>query len=190
MDTDAANAFFSLLAFVAFAIAAAAVLALVVGAISPSARATTVAWSARWWDRSLLIAFVVATVATIGSLYYSQVADLVPCELCWYQRICMYPLVIVLGIGWWRRDPTSLWYAIPLAAVGAGIAGYHVLVERYPSLGSGLSCSVEAPCTVPYFREFGWVTIAVMSLGGFLAIISASVAALVGARADRTMAAA
>jgi len=190
MDTETANVFFSLLAFVAFAIAAVGIAVAVVAAVSTPLRASTVAFLARWWDRTHLVAFAVATVATIGSLYYSQVADFVPCELCWYQRICMYPLVVVLGIGWWRRDPTASWYALPLAVVGAGIAGYHVLIERYPSLGAGLRCSVEAPCTVPWFREFGWVTIAVMSLAGFLAVLTCSVAALIGARADRTMAAA
>jgi len=189
MDTQTANAFLSLLAFVAFAIAAVGIVVTGLAVSAPSLRVAVVELLAGWWDRILLVAFAVATVATIGSLYYSQVADFVPCELCWYQRICMYPLVVVLGVGWWRRDPASVWYALPLAVAGGGIATYHALVERYPSLGEGLSCSVEAPCTVPYFREFGWVTIAVMSLAGFLAILACSVAALIGARADRTMAA-
>ena len=187
MDTETANVFFSLLAFLAFAIAACGIAVLVAAVVSSSARAPTHRLLAQGWDASLLVAFGVATVATMGSLYYSQVADFVPCELCWYQRIAMYPLVVVLGIGWWRRDPVSALYALPMAAVGAGIAAYHVLVERYPSLGDGLRCSVEAPCTVPYFREFGWVTIAVMSLAGFVAVIACTVVALVGARADRTM---
>lgn len=189
MDTEAANLFFSLLAFVAFGIVAVGLGALIAAAASRDARTRVVVTLAREWDRSLGLGFGVAVVATVGSLYYSEVADFVPCELCWYQRICMYPLVVVLGIGWLRRDATAAWYALPLAIVGGSISTYHMLVERYPSLGEGLSCSLEAPCTVPYFREFGWVTLAVMALAGFLAILACVVGALVGASADRTMSA-
>ena len=189
MDTEAANLFFSLLAFVAFAVAGVALIASVLAVCSVRARRRVVATLTHGWEQCLALGFGVALVATIGSLYYSEVADFVPCELCWYQRICMYPLVVVLGIGWLRRDAAAGWYALPFALVGGSISTYHLLVERYPSLGDGLSCSLEAPCTVPYFREFGWVTLAVMALAGFVAILACSVGALVGEQADRTMAA-
>ena len=64
------------------------------------------------------LAFVVATVATLGSLYLSEVANFVPCRLCWYQRIAMYPLPVLLGVAWWKRDDGVRRYALPLAIIG------------------------------------------------------------------------
>lgn len=187
MNTRTANLFFSLLAFLAFAIAATGVVVAIAAACSRTSRERILTTLAATWDRALGVGFGVALVATLGSLYYSEIADFIPCPLCWYQRIAMYPLAVVLGIGWLRRDAGAAWYSLPIATVGACISAYHVAVERYPSLGDGLSCSLQAPCTVPYFRQFGWVTLAVMALAGFLAVMALSVGALVGARADRTM---
>ncbi|MSO78303.1 MAG: disulfide bond formation protein B [Acidimicrobiia bacterium] len=112
----------------------------------------------------------VAITATAGSLYYSEVQHFIPCELCWYQRIVMYPLVAVLGVGVLRRDRASFWYAAPFVAVGAPLALYHWLVERVPSLSSSTSCSAIAPCTVPYFEKLGYITLAFMSMSAFLLI--------------------
>jgi len=188
MRTETLNVFFSLLALLAFAISATGAVAAVVAVVSPVARRRLAHWCAGSWDRIVGMGFAVAFVSTAGSLYYSEIADFEPCVLCWYQRIAMYPLVLILGIGWLRRDASSAWYALPLAGIGAGISTYHVLVERYPSLGEGLSCSVQAPCSVPYFRQFGWITIAVMALAGFLAVATCCVGAIIGDRVDRTMA--
>jgi disulfide bond formation protein DsbB len=185
--TRTANVFFSLLAFMAFAIVAVGFLAGVAAVASGSLRVHLARVLSAHWDRAIAVGFAIALVATAGSLYYSEIAGFVPCPLCWYQRIAMYPLVVILGIGWLRRDATAAWYALPLAGVGACISAYHVLVERYPSFGEGVSCSAQAPCTVPYFRQFGWVTLAVMALAGFLAVATLAVAALVGARTERTM---
>jgi len=105
----------------------------------------------------------------IGSLYFSEIAHLVPCELCWYQRIAMYPLAPMLGIAAVREDLGIRPYAWVLAASGALIAAYHYVIEWVPNL-EATACSAEVPCTVPYFREFGFVSIAFMALCGFLAI--------------------
>ena len=83
-------------------------------------------------------AFVVAVLATAGSLYFSEVAQFKPCRLCWYQRIAMYPLVVILGIAAWRGDPGVRRYAAPLAAIGAVISTYHYLLEWFPALDSGV----------------------------------------------------
>jgi disulfide bond formation protein DsbB len=116
------------------------------------------------------LAFVVALVATLGSLYLSEVAHFVPCRLCWYQRIAMYPLPVILGIAWWRRDHRVRWYAVPLALIGLCISTYHVLLERVPSLeGSGV-CEVSNPCTLRWVERFGFVTIPVMALCAFALI--------------------
>jgi disulfide bond formation protein DsbB len=119
----------------------------------------------------LWLAFAVAATATAGSLYLSEVAGFIPCTLCWYQRIAMYPLVIVLGIAAWRGHAGVRRYVVPLAAIGAVIAAYHVALQRLPGLPSG-ACSLDAPCTLIYVERFGFVTIPVMALIGFVAILT------------------
>src|SRR2546421_386666 len=76
------------------------------------------------------LAFVVAAVAMSGSLYFSEVAHFTPCVLCWYQRVAMYPLVPLLGLALLRRRDDVWPYALILAAIGAMISSYHVLLER------------------------------------------------------------
>jgi disulfide bond formation protein DsbB len=122
-------------------------------------------------DAALWLAFIVAAVATAGSLYFSEVADYVPCRLCWFQRIAMYPLAVILLIAAIRRDGAIRWYAIPLAAVGACVSIYHYLVEWHPRL-EGDVCDPTSPCSLVWFREFGFVTLAFMALCGFAAIIA------------------
>jgi disulfide bond formation protein DsbB len=187
VTTRTANLFFSLLALVALAGGVGLVIAGVTAAVSSNPRARLAEWLAGSWDRLLVVAFTIAAVATAGSLYYSQVAHFIPCELCWYQRICMYPLVIVLGVGALRRDDDVVWIALPIASLGLVISGYHVLIERYPSLEGNFECSLTQPCTSPYFREWGWMTIAGMAFCGFLAIVALSGAALIGAAAVRRL---
>jgi disulfide bond formation protein DsbB len=121
------------------------------------------------WTRPLAVA--IATTCTFGSLYYSEAVGYVPCQLCWYQRYAMYPLVAILAVGLWRpaRTPTRI-LGLAVAVVGAGIAGYHWLVERIPSLADATACSVRVPCSVPWFTKLGFMTIAWMALSGFLAV--------------------
>jgi disulfide bond formation protein DsbB len=120
---------------------------------------------------ALWLAFLVALTATAGSLYLSEVAGFIPCTLCWYQRIAMYPLVLVLGIAAWRGDGGIRSYVVPVAGIGALIAAYHVALQRLPGLPSG-SCSLDVPCTAIYVERFGFVTIPVMALVAFLAILA------------------
>jgi disulfide bond formation protein DsbB len=122
-------------------------------------------------DAALWIAFVVAALATAGSLYFSEVADYVPCRLCWFQRIAMYPLAVILLVAAIRRDRSVRWYAIPLAGIGACISIYHYLVEWHPRL-EGDVCDPTNPCSLVWFREFGFVTLPLMALCGFAAIIA------------------
>lgn len=119
---------------------------------------------------ALELALGVAVVATAGSLYFSEVAHFVPCRLCWYQRIAMYPLVPVFGVAVWRRDPGVRFYAIPVAVIGGLISTYHVMLERFPSLESGV-CDVANPCTLIWVRRFGYLTIPAMALSAFAFIV-------------------
>jgi disulfide bond formation protein DsbB len=106
-----------------------------------------------------------------GSLYFSEVAHFPPCRLCWYQRICMYPLVPILGIAAWRGDRAIRPYAAVLASIGALIAAYHVLLERYPTLESSV-CEPTTPCTAIWVRRFGYLTIPAMALSAFALILT------------------
>ena len=120
---------------------------------------------------ALWLAWLVAATAMAGSLYFSEVAGLTPCALCWYQRIAMYPLAIILLVAAVRRDWAVRPYATVLAGIGALVAAYHVLLQRIPGLPSG-SCSLEAPCSAIDLERFGFITIPVMALVGFLTILT------------------
>jgi disulfide bond formation protein DsbB len=118
----------------------------------------------------LWLAWLVAATAMAGSLYFSEVAGFIPCALCWYQRIAMYPLAVMLLIAAVRHDLGVRPYATVLAAIGAVIAAYHVLLQRLPGLPSG-TCSLEVPCTAIQLERFGFVTIPVMALIGFISVL-------------------
>lgn len=133
---------------------------------------------------ALWVATVVALTATAGSLYFSEVAGFEPCALCWYQRIAMYPLVLILGIAAVRRDAAVRRYVAPIATIGALISIYHIGVERLPGLPTG-SCSVAAPCDLIWVERFGFVTIPVMALAGFVAILTLLLVYTGGPQAER-----
>jgi disulfide bond formation protein DsbB len=118
---------------------------------------------------ALPLAAVVAATSMFGSLYFSEVLHFVPCELCWYQRIAMYPMAPMLGIAAVRRDLEIRRYAWVLAGIGAVIAAYHYTIEWLPNL-EVKACSTEVPCTAVYVRELGFVSIPFMALSGFIAI--------------------
>jgi disulfide bond formation protein DsbB len=120
---------------------------------------------------ALWLAFLVALTATVGSLYFSEVARFTPCVLCWYQRIAMYPLVVLLGVAALRGDVSVRRYVAPVAIIGAAISIYHIGVERLPGLPSG-ACSLDVPCDLIWVERFGFITIPVMALVGFLAILT------------------
>lgn len=120
---------------------------------------------------TLWLAGGVAIAATLGSLYLSEIAHLIPCKLCWYQRIAMYPVAIILPIAAWRRDNGIRLYAAILAVIGLGIATWHRLMQAYPSLDSGACAAVGPPCSAPYIKEFGFVTIPYMALSAFALIL-------------------
>lgn len=119
---------------------------------------------------SLLIALTAAWVAMLGSLYFSEIAGFVPCTLCWYQRILMYPLAAILLVALWRREEGVAWYVLPLSLLGAGFSTYHYLLQKTTLFGSGGVCRAGVPCTVAYINWFGFVTIPFLALTAFLII--------------------
>ena len=125
---------------------------------------------------SLPSAWVIATISMVTSLYYSEVAGFEACTFCWYERIAMYPQVIILGIASWRDDFKVKIYALPLAIIGMLISIYHYQLQLFPNQ-SAISCSSNAsgssiPCTGSWFLEFGFISIPFMAFTGFLLIIS------------------
>ena len=130
-------------------------------------------------------AWAAALIATIGSLYLSEVVQFVPCSLCWYQRIAMYPLVVVLGVAILGSESGVWRYALPLAVVGLAIAIYHVVIQWQPNLDVG-ACTGGAPCTGRYLAVFGFVSIPTMAGAAFLMIISLLVLVRTLERADGT----
>jgi len=124
---------------------------------------------------SLWLAWVVALVTSGGSLYYSLGAHFDPCELCWYQRICMYPLSAILLVAAVRGDRRIWRYAMPQALVGAVIAIYHTQLQAFPKQVT--FCSSVDPCTARYVWEFGFVSLPFMSLAAFGFIITMMVVA-------------
>ena len=119
---------------------------------------------------ALWLAWLVAATAMAGSLYFSEAGGLVPCALCWYQRIAMYPLAVILLVAAVRHDWAVRPYATALAGIGAAVAAYHALLQRLPGLPSG-SCSVEVPCSAIDLERFGFITIPVMAFVGFVTIL-------------------
>ena len=168
MSTDQVTLFFALLAVAAELAAAGLLVTLVIRAASPRARGPHQVIAAVA-PVALTVAAAVAVVATLGSLYLSEVADFPPCRLCWYQRIAMYPLAVMLPIAAWRRDHAVRWYALPLALVGGAVSIYHMVIERFPSLESG-ACEVTNPCSIIWVERFGYLTIPTMALSGFVLI--------------------
>jgi disulfide bond formation protein DsbB len=181
-----ATDFFVVLTFFANVAVALAIVVGITSLFSGSVRGAIGALAASIGAQGLLLAaWVVAIVTTAGSLYYSLHAGYVPCELCWYQRIAMYPLVVVLGVGWLRGDRKAWITAAPFVVIGAPLSLYHWLVERVPSFAESSSCSAFAPCTAPYFEKYGYLTLAWMCLSSFLLIGTLLVLSVVAQRAAR-----
>jgi disulfide bond formation protein DsbB len=117
------------------------------------------------------LSFLIALTSTSGSLYMSNILGWEPCHMCWLQRIFMYPLVIVLGVGLLFSDKNARDYALPLALIGFPIAFYHSLLQRFNQFQSA-GCSVTSvSCSTEYTFWFGYITIPVMAAVGFAAII-------------------
>ena len=128
-----------------------------------------VRWARRvLWGYELWAAFVVSSIATGGSLFFSEIAHFVPCELCWYQRICMYPLSLLTLFAAVHGDYRLPRYLLPITLVGGGVSVYHLLVEN-KVVGQSQACLISAPggCGVKWINEFGYMTIPTLALSAF-----------------------
>lgn len=120
----------------------------------------------------LFSSWLVATVSTAGSLFFSEVMLYPPCLLCWYQRICMYPLVIILLSGLFPVNKSVIRFSLPLAIFGFLIAVYHNLLYYHILPESIAPCRSGISCTTVQIEWLGFITIPLLSLLGFTIIIS------------------
>lgn len=120
--------------------------------------------------QGLPVAWLVALVATVGSLYLSEGAHFTPCRLCWYQRIAMYPLVVVLGLGWLRRDTGARLTGAVLAGLGLAVNLWHLAVELWPSI-EGSGCDPNNPCSLRWVEVWGFWTIPRMATVAFALVL-------------------
>jgi Disulfide bond formation protein DsbB len=121
-------------------------------------------------QNGIALAFIVALLAMLGSLYYSEIVGLQPCDLCWIQRIFMYPQVVLLGLAWWKKDDRIIPYSLSLLGIGTLFAIYHNYIY-YGAKPVVNFCSIVSPCVAQYVVGFGFIGIPLMSLTAFLMMI-------------------
>lgn len=127
-------------------------------------------WKKSILDNGLYISWLLSLVATGGSLYFSDVVGYPPCTFCWYQRILMYPLVVLFGIAAVRKDHAQVIYTLPLTVLGIGMSSFHYLSQKTAWLQKvGHSCGM-IPCDISYINWFGFVTIPLLSFTAFVLI--------------------
>ena len=120
----------------------------------------------------LSLAFLVAAVATGGSLFFSEIAHFTPCELCWYQRVCMYPLSITTLLAGLADDHRVARYLLPFPVIEACVSVYHLLIENN-AISEPTSCRIGgAGCAVKWINEFGYVTIPTLALTAFVLVFA------------------
>lgn len=137
-------------------------------------------------ENGLYFAWLVVLVATGGSLYFSEVAGYVPCTLCWYQRILMYPQTILLAMAAYRKDVALVPYLLPINLLGLGVAMFHYLEQKIPGFGAPAVCRQGIPCSVEYINWLGFITIPLLAFTAFTLVAMLLVATWRSYRAGRT----
>ena len=118
----------------------------------------------------LYASWTIALFALLGSLYFSEILRFPPCVLCWYQRIFMYPLLVILLVGIYRKDSRVDLYVLPLALLGLATAFYQNLLY-YGIISESFSpCAIGVSCTAKYINWLGFITIPLLSFGSFVII--------------------
>jgi len=125
----------------------------------------------QWLKENVLyIAWIQAILAMGGSLFFSEILKYPPCVLCWYQRICMYPLVAIIAVGIAKKDKNLAWYVLPLSIIGLGIAIFHNLLY-YNIIPEAIApCIQGVSCTTKFIEYFGFITIPFLSMVSFIVV--------------------
>lgn len=116
----------------------------------------------------LYIAWAVSLAAFLGTFIYSEILNLPPCDLCWYQRVAMYPLTVILFVGLVLSDRRVFYYSMPFSLIGFFVATYHVLLQV--GIVPEVSCSINESCATISYQLFGFMTIPMQAMLGFLII--------------------
>lgn len=133
------------------------------------------------------VILLLVLAGVFGSLYYSNYGDpianlklmqlfpvgagLIPCRLCWYARILLYPMVVIAGVGIWKRDVSFINYIIPLAALGIPLTMYHYTIQQLPPSFNIGACDLYSPCNVAKIEYLGFITIPMMAFFSFVVIL-------------------
>ena len=125
-------------------------------------------------ENLLLVMWTVSVVATAGSLYFSEVRGFIPCELCWIQRIFMYPLVLIIGIAIAQKNARIYTTTLVFSLIGASISLYHYGIQKLKFLSDSAPSCGQVPCTGEYINVFGFITIPFLALTAFLMIAGLS----------------
>jgi len=120
----------------------------------------------------LFVCWLITSISVLGSLFFSEIMDFPPCALCWYQRVFMFPLAIILLIGLFPYDKSTIKFALPLAAGGLGFSIYHNLIYSGFIPENLQPCSQGVSCSEKYIDLFGFLTIPMLSLSSFFIIVS------------------
>ena len=166
MSTETFELFFALLTIATLATVAALVAARIVARMRGTVGAVVRSVAAS----RMAICAVITTTATLGSLYFSEVAHFVPCTLCWYQRIGMYALAVLTAMAAVRKEDLSPYVRV-IASIGLVISAYHWLLERFPNIDAGV-CSTAIPCDLVWFEKFGFITLPFMAFTAFAAVLA------------------
>ncbi len=123
---------------------------------------------------TLWASFFVSSVATATSLFWSLGLGWIPCDLCWYERICMYPVAVITGVALMAKDDGYRWYVLPFSVAGSIVALYHYLLQMVPSLNASTGCTSIVSCAVPEFRILGFVTPPLLAFFAFVLLLVAN----------------
>jgi disulfide bond formation protein DsbB len=118
-------------------------------------------------NKPLFFSWITSLIATLGSLYFSEVLNYIPCTLCWYQRILMYPLTLILGIAFYHGDEKVYKYGLPISIIGICISAYHYSLQKIPFLQKFEMCTSGVPCSGEYMNLLGFITIPFLALVAF-----------------------
>ncbi|RHW34129.1 disulfide bond formation protein B [Neobacillus notoginsengisoli] len=125
-------------------------------------------------ENILFFAWAVSIIALFGSLYFSEIRKYEPCELCWYQRILMYPMALLLGIAIVKKDYRIAVYSKWLSVIGMAVSAYHYSLQKLSFMAEAAPACGRIPCTGQYINWLGFITIPFLALIAFTLIFACS----------------
>lgn len=141
-------------------------------------------WKKDQRENMIFFAWAVSVIATLGSVYFSEIKQYEPCELCWYQRILMYPQAILLGIALVKKDYKAVIYTAVLSGMGVLLSFYHYLIQKVDFFSAYSPACGQVPCTGEYINWAGFVTIPFLAFIAFTLIFSISLVLLKQSKGD------